>query len=464
MKILRPAAFGFLLALAGCVHRQPNPPLDQTRLDKGYYFHTRHRPNNSPDTLFILCFSGGGTRAAAMSYGVLEALRDISVERRGTSHRLLDEVDAISSVSGGSVTAAAYALLGDEIFNRLEADFLHRNIQSELLWRTLNPFRWPKLLSRTYGRSELAADLYDEVLFAGATYRDLESKPGAFVVVNATDITSGARFGFTQYQFDLLCSDLSSVRLSHAVAASSAVPGLLSPITINNYAGRCPSDIASAVQAAARDSDRGIGSRARFHYEEMAGYLDSTNNPYVHLVDGGVADNLGVRAVLDGIYSVETHPAVQRKYDLQAIDKVAILVVNAYSKPETTWSKREIAPGTFELAIAGATIPMDRYSYETVELLKEQVDRWKSRQTSERASDARSRQPIRFYPIILDFNALTNATERAYFMNQRTSFALSHESVDRLRLVGGDLTRQSPVFQAFLEDLAGPAPDAPLRP
>lgn len=460
MNFARLAALGLLIALPGCVHRQPNPPLDQTRLDRGYYFHTHHRPHNSPDTLFLLCFSGGGTRAAAMSYGVLEALRDIPIERPGSRHRLLDEVDAISSVSGGSITAAAYALLGDEIFTRLESDFLHRDIQSQLLWRTLNPFRWCKLWSKTYGRSELAADLYDEVLFRGATFGDLTSRPGAYVVINATDISSGTRFGFTQYQFDLLCSDLASIRLSHAVAASSAVPGLLSPITINNYAGRCRSDIADAVREAASATARGIGSRARYHYAEMASYLDSTNHPYIHLVDGGVADNLGVRAVLDGIYSVESHPAIERRYDLQAIDKVAILVVNAYSKPETGWSKREIAPGTLELAVAGATIPMDRYSYETVELLKEQVERWKSLQARQDRSGASARRAIRFYPIILDFNALTNATERSFFMNQRTSFALSHESVDRLRLVGGELTRQSPVFHQFLADLAGSPPAA----
>lgn len=450
----------WLLLASGCVHRTPNPPLAAADLDRGYYFHSHTRPSNSPDTVFILCFSGGGTRAAALSFGVLDQLRQIPLQREGRTNRLLDEVDAISSVSGGSVTAAAYALYGDQTFDLLDHAFLKRNVQQLLFFRVINPFRWPKLMSLTYGRSDLAADLYDELLFHGSTFRDLSKKPGAFVAMNATDISTGARFSFTQYQFDLLCTDLAPFRVSQAVAASSAVPGLLSPITIDNHAGGCGSALADAVQLATKPEIKSVGSRARFHFLEMATYLNATNHPYVHLVDGGVSDNLGIRAVLDGIYAIEANPESRPRANLDRVQRVAIVVVNAYSKPDTGWAKREEGPGSLELAIAGATVPMDRYSYETVELLKEQVEQWRARQQQDRGKTPSTKPEVRFYPVIVSFADLTNATERAYFLNQPTSFYLPDEAVDRLKEVGGRLLLQSPTFRDFVRDLKGEPPSA----
>src|SRR4029450_11183866 len=83
------------------------------------------------------------------------------------------------------------------------------------------------------------AQYYDEILFNGATFADLERGKGPFVVASATDISTGARFVFGQGVFDVLCSDLGAVRLSRAAAASSAVPVVLSPVTMNNYGGTC---------------------------------------------------------------------------------------------------------------------------------------------------------------------------------------------------------------------------------
>ncbi len=59
------------------------------------------------------------------------------------------------------------------------------------------------------------------------------------IVATATDLSSGARFYYTQQMFDILCSDLGAVRLSRAAASSSGVPVVLSPVTIDNYGGTC---------------------------------------------------------------------------------------------------------------------------------------------------------------------------------------------------------------------------------
>jgi len=70
------------------------------------------RPGQSDDLLVVLAISGGGTRAAALGYGILEELRRTEVMVSGVKRRLLDEVDVISAVSGGTLPATYYSLRG----------------------------------------------------------------------------------------------------------------------------------------------------------------------------------------------------------------------------------------------------------------------------------------------------------------------------------------------------------------
>ena len=149
--------------------------------------------------MVVLAFSGGGTHAAAFSYGVLEALQRMEIiGPEGNRSRLLDEVDIITSVSGGSFTALAYGLYGDKLFDIYETSFLKRNVQGELIARALNPGNWGALWSPSWGRSEMAAQLYDEILFHGATFADLDRGNGPLIVATATDISTGTRVGFEQ--------------------------------------------------------------------------------------------------------------------------------------------------------------------------------------------------------------------------------------------------------------------------
>src|SRR6059058_1162952 len=164
------AALGALVTLGGCATRPVNPPIMQVDPNTGYTFQTRQKHFKSQDNLVILAFSGGGTRAAAFSYGVLEFLRRTEVVgRQGNTVRLLDAVDVITGVSGGSFTALAYGLYGDKLFDDYEQRFLKRDVQGEIIARAFSPKYWGNLSSTGWGRSELAAELYDEILFNGAT-------------------------------------------------------------------------------------------------------------------------------------------------------------------------------------------------------------------------------------------------------------------------------------------------------
>ena len=228
------------VVVIGCAHYPVNEPLKQVDPESGYRGKHRGTPGNSENLLLYLTFSGGGTRAAALSYGVLEELRKTEVVIDGRKRRLVDEIDGISSVSGGSFTAGYYGLFGDRIFEDFETKFLKKNIQGGLTARTfLNPVNWFRLSSTYFDRSDLAAEYYDKHVFENKTFGDMDARKGPMIMMNATDMTHGIRVGFNQDAFDIICSDLSHFPVARAAAASSAVPMLLSPITLRNYAGTC---------------------------------------------------------------------------------------------------------------------------------------------------------------------------------------------------------------------------------
>ena len=318
-----------LLGLAGCASRPVNPPITQVDPNGGYTFQTRQKHFKSQDTLVVLAFSGGGTRAAAFSYGVLEFLRRTEVvAANGAKLRLIDAVNMITGVSGGSFTALAYGLYGDKLFADYEQRFLKRDVQGELIARAISPKYWPDYIGGTAGRSELAANYYDEILFNGATFGDLGRSDGPYIVASATDISTGSRVPFNQSVFNLMCSDLNAVRLSRAAAASSAVPVVLSTVTIDNYGGSCSFDVPPWVKLFTQSDDPPRpAARAIRELNESRVLADGVNRPYVHLVDGGVSDNVGMRGVLDALQLLEALHAAGIPTPLDHVKRIVVIVV-----------------------------------------------------------------------------------------------------------------------------------------
>jgi len=337
-----------LVLLCGCATRPINPPITQTDPTTGYRFETRIGKAKDQDNLVILAFSGGGTRAAALSYGVLEFLRKTEVVGpKGNKVRLLDSVNIVTGVSGGSFTALAYGLYGDKLFADYEHRFLKRDVQGEIVARLLNPKYWGNLWSTGWGRSELAAQLYDEILFNGATFGDLNRGDGPLILASATDISTGSRFLFTQRVFDVICSDLNAVPLSRAAAASSAVPVVLSPVTINNYGGTCNRAAPAwvifflMIRRPPRPAARAIRS---LKAEEAFG--DRVHRPYLHLVDGGVSDNLGMRGILDSLEVLQALHEAGMPTPIDNARRIIVFIVNSLSSPPTNWDESENPPST----------------------------------------------------------------------------------------------------------------------
>ena len=368
----------------------------------------------------------------------------------------------------------AYGLYGDKLFDEYEKAFLTRNVQGELISRGLNPTNWPALSSTGWGRSELAAQLYDEILFHGATFADLNRSAGPLIAVMATDLSTGSRVMFDQTFFDALCSDLSTVPLSRAAAASSAVPVLLSPVTINNYGGTCNYGMPAWVQAF---SDPGTmprpAARASQRLRELDSYSDRVRRPYIHLVDGAVSDNLGLRGVLELIEGFESLHSLGKPTPLDHVRRIVVFVVDARSSPRTIWDESEDSPGSVQVAIKASGVPIDRYSFESVELLKDIVARWQAlRRVRDSAAFFADKDPelkeavnapdISLYAIDVSFQELKDQAEFDFLNDLPTSFALSEAAVDHLRVAAGTIILASPEFQRLLKDTGARVVAEPL--
>jgi NTE family protein len=440
--------------LAGCASRPNNPPFTRYDLGYGYRMSSWQAERGDPGFAMVVAMSGGGTRAAAFSYGVLEELRRTAVPTARGSARLLDNVNLVTGISGGSFTALAYALHGDKLFEQYETRFLKRNVQGELLSEVLNPLNWPKIANGSYTRSDLAADFYDQILFDGATFADLRSRGGPFTSVAATEVTTGARVTFNQNTFDQLCSDLGPVRLARAAAASSAVPGLFAPLGFDNYAGQCGFDLdASLARYFGPASAGATPGRVVLRGRELAALQDSQAHRYLHLVDGGLSDNVGLRTVLEAMEVAMASARFREDSGFNQLKRFAVVSVNSLADTDNDWGTRDEPPNMLSMLVRAAGVPIDRYSYEQIELLRDFVNALRSTQGV-------NGQPlaIDFYAIDINFDAITDPQERRYFRNLPTSFVLSDEQVDRLREMAGRLLRQSPDYQRLLRDLGAAAP------
>jgi NTE family protein len=360
----------------------------------------------------------------------------------------------------------AYGLYGDKLFADYEQRFLKRDVEGEIAARAFNPVNWGRLSGTGWGRSELAAELYDEILFNGATYADLDRRSGPMVIASATDIASGSRFLFHQTLFDLICSDLDALKLSRAAAASSAVPVVLSPVTVNNYSDTCgfalPGWLKPFVDSAnpPRPAARVIGSIK----DAENAFDDSKHRPYIHLVDGGVADNVAMRGVLDSLDLIEALDEAGMPSHLTDARRIIVFVVNSLSAPPTHWDESEEPPGAVQLLLKATGVPIDHYSHDSVELLKDIAARWRDRREIRESVTVKPganpavasllRVPAaEIYAIDVSFAALTDKSERDYLNAQPTSFVLPSEAVDRLRAAAGTIILASPEFQRLLKDV-----------
>lgn len=456
--------------LSACAHYDINEQSKRFDPKAGYRFEALEKGPKNTDALFVcLMFSGGGTRAAALSYGIMEALSKEPIRFDGMDKSLLDEVDCISSVSGGSFTAAYYGLFRKQLFKDYRAKFLLRNIQGALTARMFNPINWYRLASPYYGRIDMAAKLYDHDIFDLATFERLQQKGRPFIILNATNIGPGRRFDFTQDRFDAMGSNLGSYKIARAVAASSAFPYLLTPLSLVNYplasAYTPPWWYQNALTPKDWETERYNAAK------NLKVYLEK-QNVYVHLMDGGLSDNIGARAILDAL----DRGFIRTRINRGTIRKLVLIVVNARTQSEDKLSRKESAPGFFTVWEKTATIAMDNYSFDSVTELRNALDALVQAQKDTKAigdllakycPDAPKPPPFAVdvdpYVIEINFEAVRQllGEDAQYYLDLPTSFSLSQLQVDKLVAIGPKLLKASPQYKCLLKVLAAEAAGKP---
>ncbi len=459
-----------VLVVSGCASYQKNLPLQQVQPDKGYRYQVLdEKSKDNTDSLFVVVsFSGGGTRAAALSYGILEKLKNTPIVWKGVSKSLLDEVDIISSVSGGSFTSAYYGLNRDAIFNGdYENNYLKKDIEHDLFLQLLNPINWFKLLSPDYGRSDLVNEYYEEHLFGHKTFADLQKNGKPFLMINGTDMTTGGQFPFIQDQFDLICSDLSSYPVSRAVATSSAFPGLLTPLTYKNYAGDCNYKEPTWVKNGALSGSFNP-KLVQFVDDRRSYYVinpETGKRDYVHMMDGGVADNIGMRSVAFGLENAGPSYSLLRRINNKEIEKLVVIVVNAATDPATGLDKSASVPGLVTTVITSATVPLDNYTFDTISRTENAIDVFSkdigrveacNRVLKDKCPAARPLQApgeIDSYVSVVTFNSISDPDKRFWFKNLPTNFNVPPETVDKLIKVGKDLLGKTEGYEELVRDI-----------
>ena len=236
-----------------------------------------------------LSFSGGGSRAAAFSLGVLEGFDETRVRTASGTESLLDHVDFVSGVSGGSIIAAYYGIKKRQALVDFKERFLLRNPEESLQTRLSLGSILRGLQGGVNDTTEFPRWL-DTNLYEGARFSSmLASRPRVWI--NASDIYSRTPFVFGQTTFGALCSDLSNYPVSLAVAASAAVPVVFTPVVIQNFPGACPIPLPDWVARVRNNED--APPLLKIYADALQRYHDGSIK-YVKLLDGGLVDDYGL--------------------------------------------------------------------------------------------------------------------------------------------------------------------------
>jgi NTE family protein len=419
----------------------------------GYRFTNVAPPGaeNSDSLLFVAAFSGGGTRASTLAFGALRELANQQIVWEGKKKRLLDELDLIHALSGGTFTGGYYALFRDQLFHDFEHRFLRKDWDSELRERILrSPSNWIRLWSPYFGRAHIMAELLNEALFEQKTYGDLAAlHQRPMLIIHASDMATLSRFEFTQFQFDFICSDLSQLPIADASAASAALPLVLSPISFRNFSNKCQYVAPPWLEQAKRGGRVGA-QRAN----ELLSYLDAEKRPYIHLLDGGLSDNLALRGIIEGSGVQGSFEKLLIAAGVKNVRKLVILAVNAETSPDVMEFRSDHIPVLSKAMSSLIDIPINRYSFDTTTLINMGVEKWKAElKYKPRPAGSPWAEDAEIYFINASLSEIEDPDERIALMKIPTTLYLKDEQIDRLVLAASRLIRGNKEFQRLMKDI-----------
>lgn len=405
-----------------------------------------------------LALSGGGTRAAALAYGVMERLEELALTGEGGQpSNLLREVDYISSVSGGSFAAAFYALnqTNPDWKAELRRRILDQDLERAIGRRLIEPPTFLWLTLTNYTRSNAAADYYDAHVFDQKRFRDLPVRPK--LILNSSDLVTGRRFEFTPQDFACINSDLSEFRIAEAVTASSAFPGAFPSVLLDNHGphAQCQNDVppppgpkcvSFQQQAAApfvikesraNEPDERDAVRNRLYIEKTRKlkYCDLDQTARIHLSDGGLTDNLGIDAFLYRADDpgLELHPRIfQNRAKQDQTKAVVIIVVNAANSPDENLGKKTESAWFGKIVLKGIDLFMERVAQDSLEGVRERLFNFE--RLVREQNDG-----FRFYFIEVVLDDIQDIQRRRRLQNIGTRLSLPPDQVQELIAAGREL-------------------------
>jgi NTE family protein len=446
------------LASAGCASTRPwaNEPLAAQETVAYDGLAQLFDASRLPDLLVVVNFSGGGSRAAAFAHAVLSELDAAPFVWRGHETTLTREIDMVTGVSGGSVAAAHLALHGArEHLVRSPADFLDLDFQGRLLGAALSPRNLYRVSSPWYGRGHVLAEELDDTLFKGTTFGQLGRLAGRpYLIVGATDLSTGAEFNFTSDRLALLCSSIDRVPLAVAVASSSAVPVLFSPLTLQNHSESCPQRPQTGPGGATVAGDAARVRLVKSESEAMA----SGQRRFIHLVDGGVSDNLGIRRLTDyvakagGIGAVMAMLGAGRAPAVPAPRRIVLISVNSESSDGLPIDHSAEVPGTVDVVHAMVYGGLGRFSKETSLVFGDAVEQWRKELRSDPRWAAQGLADV--FSIEIKLTDLDEPALRTQVLAIPTAFRISPEARSLLRAAAQRSLARSAEFKRFLQSVA----------
>lgn len=443
-------------ALLGCVsvYNLPvNVPLDGASINQL----TTSSEDKAEDVVLGLSFSGGGTRAAAFAFGVLSELHNLPV--RGARGSMLDRVDFVSGVSGGSVTAAYYGLKKERALDDFRERFLLQNAE-EGLTTTVSLGTIGRAFTGGINDSRGFTTWLDANLFNGATLGELNSgRPRVWI--NATDIYNRVPFVFGSTAFTAICSNLSKYPISSAVAASAAVPIAFTPIVVQAFPGACTDPLPPWVRRFA--NNRKAPPMVRSYATAIASYRDGAV-PFIKLLDGGIVDNFGVAGLTIARESSDTPYGPLTAQQAVKLRRALFLVVDAKAGPSGDWVHDIDGPNGIETVRASVASSMAASLDAVYTVFNRTMSDWRTslvRWRCQLSAADRARlgagphwncQDVQFFVGRLGFDQL--GPEREEALNKvPTRFQLPAAQVDSLIAAGRDALRDSATLRTFAKSL-----------
>jgi NTE family protein len=301
------------------------------------------------------------------------------------------------------------------------------------------------------GPSQLA-DWLDANVYEGARISALGAGPR--VIINATDLYNSTPFAFTQFFFDGICSNLMDLRVADAVAASMAAPVVFRPILVESHASRCDGPPAWTTSVLA---DRAQSENVRQAARAFQNYRGDTRaaQRYLHLADGGVADNFGLLS-LQLLRAAEGAPSPLRQSEVMQARRVLLLVVNAeYIRPRTFQSEGTDAIGAYEMMYAPIDVATEVSKRAMIDVWRAELPEFERELRENRCrlpTDMRSAtwrcDDISVAMDVITFRDMESAEYDTLF-DTATDVSLPPETVDALIAAGRGVAMRNQALAAF---------------